>query len=82
MHIHTYTLKGQSVKSWLLCLGLHPRTVSHVAPSLACGYSDPVAATFSQHALVTIRLERHKYVAYAHPVHYLVWEYLVALVPE
>lgn len=48
-------------------LDLHLGTVCQAAPSLVCGQAGPKADKFSQHVLVTLRLERTPKIQYLYP---------------
>ena len=62
-----------------LYLGLYPRTVCQADPVLVCAQTRPNAATFSQHVLLTLKIEGPAPLSYFHTVSSVGWEYPGAL---
>ena len=63
----------------LLYLGLYPRTVCQADPVLVCAQTRPNAATFSQHVLLTLKIEGPAPLSCFHTVPSVGWKYPGAL---
>lgn len=62
-----------------LYLGLYPRTVCQADPVLVCAQTRPNAATFSQHVLLTLKIEGPAPLSCFHTVPSVGWKYPGAL---